>query len=423
MTGAVLLWAGVLTFGIVPAGAQTGETATRPDDFVSHHPWLTALILFALVKAVVLGVWLHRRTSARHADDEIAALRRRADDAARSGTVSATVLGLAEEFADVLTTVRGALISVGTTDRLMPETRTALDDAVRAADRGSAVARRLSGIAETRPDALYPCDVSEEIASLGPVIERSIPRAIRLTVETRPGLPTIVADRRHLDTAVLMLVRRVADAIGGVGTLVIRTEDRDGAAAISVEGTGDHPVDRIVMDDTDAALAHAVACAAGGHLELATGGSARATLVFAPPLSRPADAPISLHGGHVLLVDGDDGARRSIARMLRRQNYDVAEVASGDAAMARLVQRSNFDAVIAAVALPGILQGADLVRAVAEVDPGLPVLLTTARPVTGPPGALPKPIRPADLDRELRPAIERRRRLTQDSIRRDLTPG
>jgi DNA-binding NtrC family response regulator len=120
--------------------------------------------------------------------------------------------------------------------------------------------------------------------------------------------------------------------------------------------------------------------------------------------------------GRVLLVDDQPEVRRVVRRNLVKAGYVVVEAWNGRIAF-ELARQSTFDLVISDVRMPD-MDGLDLLAALHELDPDLPVVLTSGSP--GPPSVvqtrmlgafafLEKPV-PFDTMREtVRRAIEERR--------------
>src|SRR5918998_3650898 len=79
----------------------------------------------------------------------------------------------------------------------------------------------------------------------------------------------------------------------------------------------------------------------------------------------------------VLLVDDDAPIRRMLGRTLSAEGYDVAAVADGGAALAR-VERSLPDLIVLDVAMPGV-DGLSVTRRLRAKGVGVPILLLTAR--------------------------------------------
>jgi len=80
-------------------------------------------------------------------------------------------------------------------------------------------------------------------------------------------------------------------------------------------------------------------------------------------------------GQNVLIVDHDLGRRQSIERILAEEGFVVTAVAEGFAAL-RAAGRRRFALIIAAVDLPGTLDGVTTVRRLRARQPRLKALFT-----------------------------------------------
>ncbi len=82
--------------------------------------------------------------------------------------------------------------------------------------------------------------------------------------------------------------------------------------------------------------------------------------------------------GRVLLVDDQPELRRLFRRSLNKAGYTVVEAWNGRVAV-ELAQQASFDVVISDVHMPD-MSGIALLEALAELDPDLPVVLTSGSP-------------------------------------------
>lgn len=78
----------------------------------------------------------------------------------------------------------------------------------------------------------------------------------------------------------------------------------------------------------------------------------------------------------ILVVDDEANMRLGLAEVLERDGYSVTAVDSGTAALAELAGR-GYALVVSDMRMPG-MSGVELLRAVQEREPGLPMLLMTA---------------------------------------------
>jgi CheY-like chemotaxis protein len=80
-------------------------------------------------------------------------------------------------------------------------------------------------------------------------------------------------------------------------------------------------------------------------------------------------------GKHILVVDDDAGRRRLSERVLSAEGFAVTAVPEGLSAI-RAAQRGRFALTIAAVSLPGTLDGLATVRQLRARQPWLKALFT-----------------------------------------------
>lgn len=80
--------------------------------------------------------------------------------------------------------------------------------------------------------------------------------------------------------------------------------------------------------------------------------------------------------GRILVVDDEPGMRKSLAMMLRREGYDVAEAASVAEALGRL-KGEAYDLVIADLMMEP-LNGLDLLALIRRYRSACPVIVMTA---------------------------------------------
>lgn len=82
--------------------------------------------------------------------------------------------------------------------------------------------------------------------------------------------------------------------------------------------------------------------------------------------------------GHVLIADDEPLLLNSLRRILESSGHTVDTASDGHAAL-DLINREQFDAIISDISMPGV-DGIQLLRAVRERDPDVPVILITGNP-------------------------------------------
>jgi two-component system cell cycle sensor histidine kinase/response regulator CckA len=109
-------------------------------------------------------------------------------------------------------------------------------------------------------------------------------------------------------------------------------------------------------------------------------------------------------GTSLLVVDDETAVRRFAVRVLEREGYEVAEATDGLEALELIRARAtSFGVVISDIVMPR-LNGVELLHALAQSHPGLPVILISGYAtaalaelgIAAPCGILPKPF-PAEL--------------------------
>jgi PAS domain S-box-containing protein len=123
-------------------------------------------------------------------------------------------------------------------------------------------------------------------------------------------------------------------------------------------------------------------------------------------------APAASGRESVLVVDDEDQVGAMLALALERLGYEVASCVSAEEALEALGEDADaFDLVLTDQRMPGLL-GTELAARIAEISPGLPVLVCSgfAAPAgllpTNIQGILPKPVDFAELARAVRGALD-----------------
>src|SRR5487761_2070299 len=94
------------------------------------------------------------------------------------------------------------------------------------------------------------------------------------------------------------------------------------------------------------------------------------------PVTKPkADKPVK---GRILLVDDDPAVRQILLRLLENEDYFVQTAANGAGALA-LAGATKFDLALLDLNLP-VKAGWEILQQLAKKNPGLAIILMTARP-------------------------------------------
>ena len=318
--------------------------------------------------------------------------------------------GIAHDFNNLLAAVIGNLELLR---KRLPEdaaTRRLVDGALRGAERGASLSRRMLAFARQQDLKSSATDIAALLDGMQDLLDRSLGPLIALGVHIAPNLPPAQVDANQVELAILNLAINAADAMPEGGAIDITVDQRQGGPAQKLPpGT----YVRIEVADTgsgmDAAtlkkaiepffstkpigkgtglglsMVHGLAVQLGGSLELASevGKGTVATLWF-PAATEPAVAAraavapeaIAGHLATILVVDDDPLVAMSTVGMLEDLGHRVIEANSAQRALEILEAGQDVDLMVTDQAMPG-MTGLELAKIVRSKRPQLPVLLAT----------------------------------------------
>jgi PAS domain S-box-containing protein len=327
--------------------------------------------------------------------------------------------GIAHDFNNLLTAMLG---NTSLARQLLPAGAPAqeyLEDVEDAAAQAAELTGQLlayAGRAQRRPRRL---DLSELVRSVARVVEASLPPGARLVYDLADRLPPVDADPAQLQQVVLNLITNATEALGGAeGDLRVGTDRVDADRKLLDDTVLGRALPegrylRLTVADTGCGMNAATVARVfepffttkflGRGLGLAAllgiarvhRGTVRVRSelgrgttfeVLLPPAGdaepavaeRPRRAPHPVPAGGTVLVVEDRPAVAAVARRaLEARGYRVLSAATGEEAVARLLE--GGPAVVAAVVdftLPG-RNGRETLRALRQLRPGLPALLSS----------------------------------------------
>jgi len=342
--------------------------------------------------------------------------------------------GVAHDFNNILAAITGYAQLLRTSLPAGDQRREDAEEIIAAATRGAAVTKQLLAFSRRQAIETEVLDLAAVVRDMGRMLRTLLPPSIALDLPAPAGA-LVRASRSQLEQIVLNLVVNARDAMPDGGTLTIAVSARRAAlggafaAADAAPGAGlDLPREAVlVVRDTGTGIPEAIRDrifdpffttkppGRGTGLGLATvyglvrqfGGSvavesrpgAGTEFTIALPLvpaAGPAGAAAPAAGDagaggdaagvggaapgpatarrRILVVEDELQVRAIAARALAGAGYGVAESPNGAAALERLRAGEPFDLVLTDAAMPD-LGGRELAAAVAELRPGLPVVL------------------------------------------------
>ncbi|MBL7645631.1 MAG: PAS domain S-box protein [Candidatus Hydrogenedentes bacterium] len=283
----------------------------------------------------------------------------------------------------------------------------------RAADRATGLTRQL--LAFSRRQILRPsvADLNGIIEDAEKMLRRLIGEDIELRVELTPGLGRVMADPGQVDQILMNLAVNARDAMPGGGRLTIATRNEEIDERQARQRPGGRPGRYACVEVRDSgigmdaevrarifepffttkevgkgtglglATVYGIVKQSGGNIWVESeSGKGTAFQIYlpwieaAPALERHDSLPEGMvPGGETILLAEDEEALRAVMRItLSRAGYTVLEAHDGLHALSLLkAHPGRVDLVLTDVVMPG-LNGPDLVREIAGLQPGVKVL-------------------------------------------------
>lgn len=361
--------------------------------------------------------------------------------------------GIAHDFNNLLMTIIGGLDLVR--KRLPPDPKVTplVENAMQAAQRGSALIQRMLAFARRQPLDLRLVEAPTLVRGTAEMLKRSLGTGIRISMRFAPDLRPALTDPHQLENALVNLALNARDAMPGGGTIAIEGDRRvimqsqgSGLAPgaylwLSVKDSG-HGMDaRTLARATEPffttkgvgagaglglSMVHGLAEQSGGRLTISShpgeGTVVEPWLPEAPEASLVAsarsadetpdsgDCPGPLLT--ILAVDDDALVLLNTAAMLEDLGHRVLTATDADEAL-EVLAREKVDLMITDYAMPEV-DGLKLAKAVQQRWPATMVMLATgyAELPEGQGGEgllrLSKPYLQADLTRAIHAATESR---------------
>ncbi len=395
---------------------------------------------------------------ALHDATEKAKMRDQLRQAQKMEAVGMLAGGIAHDFNNLLTIISGYTQMLMISPQLTTERdRTALEQVLRASERAADLTTQL--LAFSRRQTVQPrvIELNRIVDQTASMLQRLIGEDIELQIEKSPDAGRIHADPAQMQQVLLNLVINARDAMPGGGTLVIRTRNsavaprshdrhndrghrRGGYVVLEIcdTGTGIDAATREKIFEpffttkpegkgTGLGLStvYAIVKQAHGTIDLHTEVGHGATFsVYLPRIQHELiDEPTSISeaaGGHetILLVEDEEGVRRTVHSALERRGYQVLVAGSGDEALdLSRAHQGKIDLLLTDVVMPQ-MNGRELARIFGQERPDSTVMFISGYPgdtlqlkgVAAPEAAfLAKPFTPLALTRKVRQVLDQHR--------------
>jgi len=321
--------------------------------------------------------------------------------------------GVAHDFNNLLMAVLGNLELLEKRVRGDQRSHRLVEGAIRAAERGAGLTRRL--LAFARRQELHPAavDVPGLVSGMRDLLRSSLGHTIELRTAFGRDLTRVRVDPNQLEAALLNLVLNARDAMPQGGNLTISARRENVAVdhrgelepgeyiCIAVADTGSG-MDATVLaraaepffttkgpdKGTGLGLSSVFGLAkqSGGTLRIASEVGAGTTVeLWLPAIESapvrdaketPSAAPASGRPCNILLVDDDPLVTETAVCMLEDLGHHVTVASSGRQALELLGSVSPLDLVITDYAMPG-MTGKELAEHIRQTRPALPIVLAS----------------------------------------------
>ena len=312
--------------------------------------------------------------------------------------------GIAHDFNNLLTVIQGSADILSREDVADDRRKRFAKAIVQAAENAAVLTSQLLAFARRQPLKPELVDLSQLIASMTELLDRTMGERIKIETALDRGTCAVLVDRSQLQSAILNVASNARDAMPGGGTLRIEvstvtsgTDALMAALAISDSGSGMDPdtASRIFEpffttkktgQGTGLGLSqvYGFATQSGGDVVVESMPGEGTTLTLLLPCSEStaavqpageqpevADQPRA----EILVVEDNQEVGHFAETLLSELGHSVTLATTGEEAL-ELTRARDFDVVFSDVVMPG-MGGLRLAEQLGKEKPDLPVILAT----------------------------------------------
>lgn len=357
--------------------------------------------------------------------------------------------GVAHDFNNLLSVVLGSLGLALTRLNAGQDVTGLIGNAIKAAERGASLTQRMLAFARKQELSLESVDLAELVRGMAELLQRTIGAGVTIDTRFPLILPSVQADPRQLELALLNLTVNARDAMPDGGTIIISAQLEQVVSTSTGVAPGDYV--RLAVIDQGAGMSKAVLAQAtepffttkgvgkgtglglpmvqglaqqsGGKFVLSSiegqGTTAEIWMRVGKLGERKeasADIQVDLATATepllVLAVDDDPLVLENTAAMLTDLGHQVLQAQSGAEAL-QLLKSEQVDLLVTDYAMPG-MTGEELSQQVRADRPHLPILMVSgyaSLPEQAGPSVpkLAKPFRGHELSRAISELMELRK--------------
>ncbi|MDQ9168948.1 response regulator [Oxalobacteraceae bacterium R-40] len=355
--------------------------------------------------------------------------------------------GISHDFNNLLSVIQGNadLVNFLAEDERI---KRVADKICKAAQQGAKMTSQLLAFSRGQPLNLKACDLNQALEGIKDLLSASLGVGIEIQLDLRPNLSYAKADLNQIELAILNLAINAKDAMHGSGTIILRTEVRAASsdlvsdqeyAVVSVIDTGEGVNPEIIGKVFDPffttkplgkgtglglSQVYGIAQQSGGTAKIKSEVGIGTAVEIWLPLADLDEVPESTPRGdehvisegkraNILVVEDEPQVREFIVESLEILGYQVMQAEDGQSGVDKLVS-ARPDLLITDFLMPGVINGAQLVKYAHKIYPDLPAIIATGYAdlqaideVVDREMILPKPFQLTDLAYKVHTAIRR----------------
>ena len=322
--------------------------------------------------------------------------------AQRMDTVGRIGIGVAHDFNNVLTSIRGYGDILVRDLSANDPCRASVEHILQAADRGALLTRQLIAFGGRQPLQPRPVSINTLVREMEGLIRRLAGDDIEVDTRLAQGLGTVNIDPARLEQAVVSLILTAREAMPAGGTMTIETSERymggfptgrllppGQFAVLAIGDTGSgleaepqsRPLDRRAGEGLGPRVVNSIVRQCGGMVRVTSEPGEGRTVKIYLPLINPRQSAEDFMAGKsprgfesVLVAEDEESVRELVGRMLTDAGYDVLEAHHGrDALKIADHHDGPIHLLVTDVVMPG-MSGGELAQALLELRPGMEVL-------------------------------------------------
>ena len=402
---------------------------------------------------LIAGIYLDI-TKRVEAEEEMKALQSQLQQAQKMEALGTLAGGIAHDFNNILAVIIGYSELILEEAELRGDEPQSIQAVLQAGNRARDLVNQILTFSRKMESELMPVDLNRVVRQTGEMLERTIPKMIRIEQNLEKDLHPINADAGQLSQVIMNLAANAKDAMPEGGRLVIDTRNVTLAQGHCASRVGLAPGDYVLLTISDTgwgmdqetlkhifdpfftqkdvgkgtglglATVYGVIKNHDGHINCDSkpGQGTTFEIYFPALLSIEPDEslePLSFEvkGGSetILMVDDEERIRDLGQRILTRKGYGVLLAETGEEALEIYYERpEEVDLVILDISMPG-MGGHKCLQALLSANPKLKVIIASGYSLNGQlddvlaSGAaafVPKPFLSADLLAAVRKVLD-----------------